>query len=260
MLCQEIKMDLVSNNLANVNTNGYKGDTSALKSFPQMLVHRLNDTYLKVSGVEGNMDVRPMIGLSTFGATVDEIAVDFQKGSLLKTDNAFDMALDSPGFFTVLTPFGERLTRDGAFTLNANGELVNMQGYHVMGQNGPIVIEGTSFEVSEVGEVYTRTEDGQVYVDTLKIQNVDDLKTVRKVGHNLFMVPVSLDEDAQPYIMQPEDGYKLRQGVQERSNVNAVTMLRNMIDIMRTYEANSKMIATEDSLMGRTVNDIARMG
>ena len=79
MLVQEIRMDLVSNNLANVNTAGYKGDASAIKSFPQMLVHRINDTYLKVTGVEGNMDLRPMIGLSTFGAVVDET---MKKGEL----------------------------------------------------------------------------------------------------------------------------------------------------------------------------------
>lgn len=270
MLTQEIKLDLVTNNLANVNTNGYKQNTSAIKSFPQFLVHRINDTYLKVSGIEGNMDVRPMIGMSTLGSVVDEIAIDFSKGNLLQTGNKFDVAIDGPGFFTVQTPFGERLTRDGSFTINNNSELVTRGGWRVMGEHGPIKIDGNGFKVDELGVVFDGQKEDQ-YVDRLKIVTVDDTKNMKKVGDNLFMVPANLP---QPYVQQPyEPPYpapmrlnpampemKVRQGVVENSNVNSVTMLRSMIDIMRTYEANSKVVQTEDGLMNRSVNDIPRLG
>lgn len=252
MLTQEIKLDIVSNNLANVNTNGYKGNATAMKSFPEMLIHRLNDNYLKVTGVEGNMDVRPMVGQSTFGATVDEITTDFQKGDFIKTDNKFDLAIDGGGFFTLQTPFGERLTRDGNFVMNANRELVNSEGYRVMGQNGPIILDNKNFVVDETGTMFIG-DKGDQYLDKLKITTVDDLKTVKKVGHNMFMVPKNLP---QPHIAA---GYTLRQGTLEKSNVNAVTMLRNMIDVMRTYEANSKMVMTEDQLMGKS-SEIGRVG
>ena len=266
MLTQEIKMDLISNNLANVNTNGYKGNASATKSFPQMLVHRINDTYLKVSGIEGNMDVRPMVGLSTMGAIVDEISTDFSKGMLLKTDSHFDLALDGPGFFVVQTPFGERMTRDGSFTINANMELVNMEGYRVMGDKGHIKLDGLGFRVDDMGMVYMGENSDQL-VDRLKTVYVEDLKTVKKVGENLFMVPNHLEQpqnliQADPltgisYFMQES---KVRQGVLERSNVNAVTMLRDMITVMRTYEANSKVIQAEDAMMQRSINDIPKIG
>jgi flagellar basal-body rod protein FlgF len=270
MLTQEIKLDIVTNNLANVNTNGYKANTSAIKSFPQILVHRINDNYLQVSGIEGKMDVRPMIGMSSLGAVVDEIAIDFGKGSLVKTDNKFDVAIDGPGFFTVQTPFGERLTRDGSFTIGPNNELVTRDGYRVMGEHGPIKIDGNGFKVDDLGVIFNGPKEDQ-YVDRLKVVSVDDLKNMKKVGDNLYMVPKELP---QPYVQQPYSPpypaalnlnpalpeMKVRQGVVESSNVNSVTMLRSMIEIMRTYEANAKVVATEDQLMSRSVNDIPRLG
>jgi flagellar basal-body rod protein FlgG len=266
MLTQEIKMDLVSNNLANVNTNGYKGNASAIKSFPQMLVHRINDSYLKVSGVEGNMDTRPLVGMASMGAIVDEINIDFSKGALLKTDSKFDLAIDGPGFFSVQTPFGERLTRDGSFTINANNELVTLDGNRVMGEQGPIILDGKGFKVDDMGMIYMGENEDQL-VDRLKTVFVQDLTTVKKVGHNLYMVPKHLEQPqalvttdpitSEMYFMQES---KIRQGVIERSNVNAVTQLRNMIDIMRTYEANSKVIQTQDKLMEQSITSIPRIG
>jgi flagellar basal-body rod protein FlgF len=253
MLTQEIKMDYIANNLANVNTPGFKQNVGAIKSFPQMLVHRLNDTYLKVSGVEGNMDLRPMAGLASMGAVVDEIATDFSKGVLQNTESKFDLAIDGPGFFTVETPFGERMTRAGNFTLNANKELVNKLGYRVMGENGPVVLDGKTFTIDSDGAIYVG-EKGDEYLDKLKVVDVADQKTIKKVGHDMFMVPPEL---TQPVKME---NAIVKQGALEQSNVNAITMLRSMIDVNRMYEANSKVILTKDTLMGRAVNDIAKIG
>ncbi|MEW6200740.1 MAG: flagellar basal body rod C-terminal domain-containing protein, partial [bacterium] len=94
---------------------------------------------------------------------------------------------------------------------------------------------------------------GDEYIDRLKIVKVEDEKTIRKVGHNLFEVA---PEHPQP--VAAED-FNLRQGAIEKSNVNSITMLRNMIDIMRTYEANQRVILTQDELIGRAVNDVARV-
>ncbi|MEW5946890.1 MAG: flagellar basal-body rod protein FlgF [bacterium] len=252
MLANEIRMDDVANNLANVNTTGYKGDVEAMKSFPQMLVHRINDTYLKVSGIEGEMDLRPLIGMSTFGVVVDEIATDHAQGEIYVTGRNFDLAIDGRGFFTLQTPFGERLTRDGEFSMNASHELVNSLGYRVMGETGPVVLKGKKFVVDEKGAVFNG-EKGDEFVDRLKIVTVDDLRTVRKRGHNMFEVG---PEHPQP---RPADDFALRQGAVEKSNVNAISMLRDMVQIMRTYEANQRVILTEDQELGRAVNDIARL-
>ncbi|MFA6450634.1 MAG: flagellar hook-basal body protein [bacterium] len=252
MLVQEIKLDYISNNLANVNTTGFKQNAGAIKSFPQMLVHRLNDTYLKVSGIEGNMDLRPMVGLNTMGAVVDEIATDFTKGNFQPTENKFDLAIDGQGFFVVDTPFGERLTRSGNFTINANKELVTKLGYRVMGENGPLVLDGKNFNVDETGVIYVGAKSDE-YLDKIKVVTVDDYKTIKKVGHDMFTVPKELP---QPYIAKD---LTIRQGVLEQSNVNTITMLRSMIDVMRTYEANSKVVTTKDALIGQAANEIAKL-
>ncbi len=252
MLVQEIRLDHISNNLANVNTPGFKGNVSAIKSFPQMLVHRINDTYLKVSGVEGNMDLRPMVGLSTMGAVVDEIATDFQQGVLLTTEDRFDLALEGQGFFVIETPFGERMTRAGNFTINADKELVNKLGYRVMGENGPINLDGKSFVIDDAGTVFVGAK-GDEYLDKLKIVDVDDYKTIKKVGHDMFMVP---EEHEQPRIASDA---RVHQGKLEQSNVNSIDMLRSMIEVMRTYEANSKVVVTKDTLLGKATSEIGRI-
>lgn len=252
MLVQELKLDYISNNLANANTFGFKQNVSAVKSFPQMLVHRMNDTYLKVSGIEGNMDLRPMVGLSTMGAVVDEIATDFAKGDIQNTENPFDLAIDGQGFFVIDTPYGERMTRAGNFTINANKELVTKLGYRVMGENGPIVLDGKSFNVDSEGVVYVG-DKGDEYLDKLKVVTVDDFKTIKKVGHDLFMVP---KEHPQPF---DATNVTIRQGAVEASNVNTIIMLRSMIDVMRMYEANSKVVMTKDNLLGQAANEIAKM-
>lgn len=250
MLTQEIKMDMVSNNLANVNTTGYKQDVCAMKSFPQMLVHRLNDDYLKVSGVEGMMDLRPLMGTSSFGAVVDEISPSFEQGSIVQTDNNFDLALDGDAFFVLQTPFGERLTRAGDFTMNANKELVNPLGFRVMGEHGPITLKGQNFVVDQTGAVFDGLKADEL-VDTLKVVKVDDWRTIKKVGHNMFMVP---PEFPQGYAARD---FKVVQNAVEKSNANPIVLLRNMIEVMRTYEANQRVILAEDQALAKAVNEIA---
>ncbi len=251
MLVQEARMDYVANNLANVNTVGYKANAGAVKSFPQMLVHRLNDTYLKVSGVEGNMDLRPMVGLSTMGAVTDEIATDFSEGDLRVTNEKYDLAIDGNGFFLVETPYGTRMTRAGNFTLNANQELVTKDGYRVLGEKGPVKVDGSTFVVDDKGTVYSGNNADEL-VDRLMIVNVDDYRTIKKEGENLFSVPA---QHTQP--TRVTDGYLIRQGALEGSNVNAVSQLRDMISVMRIYEANSKLIQTKDSLLSKAATEIA---
>jgi len=250
MLVQQIRMDSIANNLANVNTVGYKANTTAVKSFPQMLVHRLNQDYLKVSGVEGNMDLRPMVGLSSMGAVVDEIATNYAEGDLQTTGEKFDLAIDGNGFFVVATPYGEKLTRAGNFTVNANKELVTKDGFRVLGQKGTVVLDGKNFVVDEKGTIFGGTK-GDEMIDQLRVVDVDDYRTIKKEGMNLFSVPRNLE---QPHAA---GNYIMRQGVLEGSNVNAVTQLRDMITVMRTYEANSKVILTKDALLGKAASEIA---
>ena len=123
MVAQMHRMDTITNNLANVDLTGYKRDTAVHKAFPELLIRRTNDngTY---KFPFGSMEVGPVVGTLGTGVEMNESYTDFTQGALKQTDNPFDIALDGKGFFTVLTPDGERYTRNGTFHLGPEGLLV----------------------------------------------------------------------------------------------------------------------------------------
>ncbi|ODM27425.1 flagellar hook-basal body protein [Acetivibrio mesophilus] len=243
MLANSKQMDVVSNNLANVNTAAYKKDTVILESFPDALVRRVNDrSSSNPSGRLGNVQL---------GNDVGEVFTYYNQGQLQKTDNSFDMAIENcnTAFFTVAVPAGngayrECYTRDGSFTLNSNRQLVTKEGYPVMGQNGVITINSEDFSVSDDGSI---VENGQI-VDRLLIRNFTDATTLRKMGSNL----VERTENTQE---QQFDGI-VRQGYLEQSNVNSINEMINMITIMRSYEANQKIFQAQDGTLEKAVNEI----
>jgi len=145
-LRQERKLEAVSNNLANVDTTGYKKD---VVSFDQKFKAQLNK--------------------------------DFAQGDVTQTGNPFDVALAGPGFFKVETVDGIQYTRNGNFALNSEGVLVDPSGNPVLGQGGAIIIEGREAEINEIGEIRV---DGDV-VDTLDVVNFQEPDNLEKVGLNL---------------------------------------------------------------------------
>jgi len=244
MLANSKQMDVVSNNLANVNTTAFKKDTLILESFPDMLVRRINDSRSasNPSGRLGNVQL---------GNDVGEVFTYYTQGQLQKTDNNLDMAISNcdTAFFTVAVPGGngeytEYYTRDGSFALNAYGQLVTKEGYLVMGQNGVITLNSENFSVSDDGTII---QDGEA-VARLLIRNFTDTTTLRKVGSNL----VQRTENTQE---QPFDGV-VRQVDLEQSNVNSINEMINMITIMRSYEANQKILQAQDGTLEKAVNEI----
>lgn len=244
MLATGKKMDVVSNNLANVNTNGYKKDTVIFESFPDAMVRRINDS-------PSNVNPSGKVGNAQFGNDVGEVFTYYNQGQLMKTDKSLDMAIDDSdaSFFTVAVPnengeFRQYFTRDGAFTLNAGGHLVTKDGHIVMGENGPITLETENFNVLDDGSI---VENGQI-IDKLMLKTFTDAKTLRKTGSNL----VERTEETQE---QEFDGV-IRQGHLEQSNVNTINEMINMITIMRSYEANQKILQAQDGTLEKAVNEI----
>ncbi|HOM03551.1 MAG TPA: flagellar hook-basal body complex protein [Acetivibrio sp.] len=244
MLANSKQMDVVSNNLANVNTTAYKKDTVILESFPDALVRRINDSHSS-SNPSGRL------GYVQLGNDVGEVFTYYNQGQLQKTDNSLDMAISNcdTAFFTVAVPaengaFREYYTRDGSFALNAYGQLVTKEGYLVMGQNGVITLNSENFSVSDDGTI---VENGQA-VDRLLIRNFTDTATLRKVGSNLVQRSENTEE-------QEFDGV-VRQGYLEQSNVNSINEMINMITIMRSYEANQKILQAQDETLQKAVNEI----
>ncbi len=239
------KMDVIANNLANVNTTAFKKDTVVFESFPELLARRVNDdsrSRLNPSGRIGTLDL---------GHDVGEVFTYFNQGQLVNTDNYFDLAINnsSSAFFTVEVIDGngearEFYTRDGAFTVDQEGFLATKDGHRVLGVNGPIMIGEGKFTVREDGTIYKDDK----YVGRLLIRDFTDTTTLRKYGNNLLVRTEETQE-------RPFEG-TVMQGYLEQSNVNVIREMVDMITVMRSYEANQKIIQAHDNTLGKAVNDV----
>jgi flagellar basal-body rod protein FlgG len=277
MVAQEHRMDAISNNIANADTEGYKRDTAAFKAFPELMLRRLNEEIVplppsRVPPPLGSVDTAPVVGRLGTGVELNEIYTVFEQGSLKQTENPFDMALESEGFFVVDTPTGERLTRNGSFHLGPEGLLVTKEGYPVLGENGPIAIKKNNFVVDQNGRVYENDEFpddperliamienewGETeMVDRLRLESVPNPRYLRKQGSSLWR---STDESGEQLSLEDDVRPRVRQGFLESSNVNSVTEMVQMIEVNRAYEANQKVLQAQDSSTGRLINDVMRL-
>ena len=271
MVVQMHRLDAISNNLANVDLNGYKRDTAINKAFPEILLRRMNDDGMFVFPL-GSIDTTPIVGKLGTGAELNEVFTVFTQGSLKQTENPFDLALEGEGFLTVLLPDGERYTRNGAFLLNDEGFLVTKRGEFVMGENGPIKIKKNNFVIDQDGVVYQNSTfagderrlvsleenewENLERVDRLKIVDFNRPRYLKKMGDSFWR---GTEESGPAEIAAGDERPKVRQGFLESSNVNVGTEMVQMIEVQRTYEANQKMIQTQDSLLGRLINEALRV-
>jgi flagellar basal-body rod protein FlgG len=244
MLALEKKMDVVSNNMANSSTNGYKKDTVILESFPSLMTNIVRD-YNTASG-------RPYsIGTMELGNDVGTVHTYYTQGQLNRTENNLDIAIrDSDGaFFTVAVPddggnFRAFYTRNGSFARSANGSLVTSEGYTVLGENGPIILQEGEFFVSDDGSIV----QGESVIDRLLITEFEDTTALRKYGNNLLQA----GQDAQTR----EFTGTVQQGFMELSNVNIIREMVDMVTVMRSYEANQKVLQAIDSTLEKAVNQV----
>lgn len=272
MVAQMHRLDTLSNNLANVDVTGYKKDTAVHKAFPEMLIRRMNDSGL-YTWPFGSSEVAPIVGKLGAGVEQNEVFTVFTQGAMKPTDNPFDIALENQGWFTVLTPEGERYTRNGSFILGKEGYLETKEGFPVLGENGPIQIKLNNFTVDAEGRIWhnraladdpnrlvgleendwAETE----LVDRLKIVTFDFPRMIKKQGSSLW---VETPESGEARVLETGAGRPtVRQGFLEGSNVNAVQEMVEMIEVNRAYEANQKVIQSHDQLMGKLINEAVRV-
>lgn len=246
MLALNKKMDVLTNNLANVSTAGYKKDTVVLEGFPELLAERLHDN---TDGVARGVPV----GELSFSNDVGEVFTYFEQGTLLKTDNSLDMSIKDDGraFFTIGVPanngYEQYYTRDGSFKLNANGQLITGKGHYVLGQNGIIQLNGNDFTVERDGTII---QDGQV-IDRLLVTQFQDPNTLRKNGENLL--------NRSPNSAEEQFSGEVLQNYVEQSNVDAIREMVDMIALMRSYEANQRVITAIDETLDKAVNEVGRI-
>jgi flagellar basal-body rod protein FlgG len=240
MTTQMRRMDVVSNNIANAGTTGFRQDTIVTRSFSDELMNRLRDS--------SDTQRHTRIGMASPGLFVDDVFTDFSGGSIVQTEGTLDVAIMGDGFFSI--GLGDvdtvRYTRDGSFTLSQDRMLMTTEGNLVLGENGTITLPDGYIVIDEQGGVFV---DGE-FIDRLRMFNVEDKQTLRKIGDNLFN---SSDQTVEtPFVGG------LISGALESSNVNPVREMVSMINLSRTYEANQRIIAMFDTVMGQASSDVGR--
>ncbi|MGH8084393.1 MAG: flagellar basal-body rod protein FlgG [Lysobacter sp.] len=241
---QQTRMAVISNNLANTNTVGFKRDRASFEDL-------LYQTVRQPGGASSEQTQLPS-GLSTgTGVRVAATAKQFQQGNLSQTGNALDIAINGRGFFEVLMPDGSpAYTRDGSFQINSQGEMVTNSGYPV--QPGLQLPEGAqSVTIAADGTVSVQVA-GQaeaVQVGALSLADFVNPAGLQAKGGNLY-VETGASGPAQVGTPGMSGAGVLVQGALEGSNVNVVEELVSMIETQRAYETNAKVISKVDSMLG----------
>ena len=272
MRAQQWRLDAVANNLANVNTDGYKRDVAAFKAFPELLLSRQNDDGVYLHPF-GSGDAAPFIGKMGTGVELNELYTCFEQGSFKETQSDFDIALDGKGFFAVSTPWGERYTRNGSFQLGKEGYLETKEGYPVLGEYGPIMVKANNFQVDKDGRIWINaaiSDDPEVMVsregntwedvvqlDTLKLVEFELDRYLEKQGTSLYR---ESDTSGPATIIEKGSRPKVVQGFVEAANVDPVVEMVQMIEVNRSYEANQKIIQVEESALGTLINQVMKFG
>lgn len=255
MIAQQRQQESMSNNIANVNTPGYRADQSVLKAFPEMLMERMGSKQLPVQrGLD--MATNARIGSMNTGVYVQETLPDFSQGDLRETGLPTDLAIqqgnvpDENGglFFTIEKDGEERFTRNGNFTIDSAGFLVTNQGYYVLDANGGrIQTDGLEMTVGEDGMIGV----GGAQVP-LGISYVADTNGLAKEGEDMFRG----EGGAAP----ADARFAVQQGQLEGSNVDVMQEMTRMMDSYRVFESNQRVLKAYDESMGKAVSEIGRIG
>ena len=216
----ERQLDVVANNIANVNTTGFKADKSLFEEYLTSGAHEDNfvGSDRRVSYVQDRGTFR-----------------DFTQGAAEQTKNPLDIAIDGSAFLVVQTPAGERYTRDGGLQLNNQGQLVTAAGNPVLGTGGPIVFQPTDHDINVTPDGTITVVEGNGRTDSirgkLRLVSFADAQKMLKEGFNLY----AAGEGGAP---QPDTKSAVRQGYIEKSNVNSVAEMSRMMEVTRAYTAD----------------------
>ena len=216
------KNDMISNNLANINTTGFKRD----------------DVVFDILETGFNEDL-----------PLDQFT-DFNQGDLKSTGNLLDFAISGEGFFTIESTEGQLFTRNGHFSISDEGMIEDSFGNRLLGNSGPIEVLGQNgvpgvIRITEKGEVMV---DGDI-INKLLITNFEDKHELEKIGNNLFKPNEGVTGD-------PIETTGIVQGFLETSNINPVSEMVNLIDMHRQFEATQKVMRTLDEISNDAINDV----
>ena len=234
------ELDVVANNIANLNTAGFKSDGAVFEEYIS-----------PVARSENFMGVDRPISFVQDRATW----IDLSQGPLERTGNSLDVAINGKGYLAVQTPRGERYTRNGALQTNANGELVTSEGYQVLGESGPITFQpkdrnitispdGT-ISVREGNNATTESQRGQ-----LRVVKFDQAGRLQKDGSSTFLAPANVTPQA-------DKTSRVIQGTIEKSNVRSVMEMTRMIEVTRSYTQIAALLSQSADLQRTAIEKLA---
>jgi flagellar basal-body rod protein FlgF len=235
----ERQLDVISNNIANVNTNGFKSDRSLFEEFLTSGAHEDNFTGKdrRVSYVQDRGTFR-----------------DFSQGAVQQTGNPLDVAISGAGFMVVQAQGGERYTRDGNLQINSQGQLVTGSGNPVLGNSGPIVFQPTDHDIVVSADGTITVQEGAAHTDSirgkLRLVSFTDAQKLLKQGNDLY----SADTGG---AAQADTKSTFEQGFVEKSNVNSVLEMSHMVEVMRTYTNIANILQQQSDLHKNAIDKLA---
>jgi flagellar basal-body rod protein FlgF len=234
----ERQLDVIANNVANVNTAGFKADASLFEEYLSSGAHEDNfiGSDRRVSYVQDRGTFR-----------------DLTQGAAEQTKNPLDVAIDGGGYLVVQTAGGERYTRDGGLQLNSQGQLVTVAGNPVLGTSGPIVFQPTDHDINVADDGTITVQEGTSRTDAmrgkLRLVSFTDAQKLLKEGANLYSAAGGAG--------QADTKSMVRQGFIEKSNVNAVGEMSRMIEVTRAYTQISTLLQQESDLHKTAIAKLA---
>ncbi len=263
MVTQFNRLDQISQNLANVRTNGYRQKNSVIGDFMRIFQEKRDELPLQNQTKEGAKFLNRTLNRAP---RIVEEYTDFEMGPMAETGNPLDLALGEKNlFFAVETPSGIRLTRDGSFKINEDGEIVTRDGFKVLSQNYfqnrqaiTVPFDALHIHIGKSGriEYLDKTAmDTPVYLDDLMVVRVDNLQDLRAEGDNYFTMPGKVVEEEMNIVTETREIY---QYMIEKSNVNPVREMTRLIETNRLVEMYQKaMTAQMDDMNNDAINKLA---
>lgn len=246
LLNEQNRMDILTNNLANASTTGFKKEGTTSQSFDAVLAYKIKDAS-EIPNIPRN------IGINTPGVKIGENYTDYSQGSFRLTNNPYDVALGEEGFFAIeftnkQGQVSTKYTRDGSFTLNKDGFMVTKDGDYVLGTNGRIKLDPNKESlIDKSGNIY----QNDVLAAKMRVDDFADYNYLEHYGENMY---------------QPVEGATLQasnatvfSGTLEASNVQTVSEMVQMITVTRAYETNQKIVQAHDSTLEIAANQLGKL-
>jgi flagellar basal body rod protein FlgG len=242
MLVNSTRQQTLAHNIANMQTPGFKEVLSTVRDFIKTPVQYSPGNLLQDSSLT-------FIGNLGLGAQSGPDVTDYTQGGMQSTGNPYDVALQGDGFFQVRTPEGVRYTRDGRFLRDAQNNLVTVEGFNVLNQNGqPIRLADGTLSIAADGILAVNgAQAGKLGISFFK----DPRAELTRARGNLFSGPAQSTAAGKPQVAQ---------GYLEASNANPTHLMAEMVEVARSYEAAQKMVQNEDELLGKSIASLGRIG